>query len=60
LNPVIVIDGQVAGIWKRTLKKSAVVIAPTWFIDPKKTQVRALAQAAGRYGEFLGLRVEVA
>jgi len=60
LNPVIVIDGQVAGIWKRTLKKSAVVIAPTWFIDPKKTQVRAFTQAAGRYGEFLGLRVEVA
>ena len=60
LNPVIVTDGQVAGIWKRTLKKSAVFVTPVWFIAPKTAQLRAFTQAAERYGEFLGLRVEVA
>jgi hypothetical protein len=60
LSPTIVIDGQVAGTWKRALKKGAVVITPAWFASPKPPQVRAFTLAAERYGAFLGLPVELA
>jgi hypothetical protein len=55
LSPTIVIDGKVAGTWKRTLQKDSVVIAPHWFTAPKKSDQRALEIAAQEYGAFLGL-----
>ena len=52
--PTIVIDGQIVGTWKRTLKKSAVVITPSSFARLNEGETRAFAAAASRYGEFLG------
>jgi hypothetical protein len=60
LSPVIVLDGQVAGTWKRTLKKDTVIIFPKWFTAPRKAQQAALARAAQQYGAFLGRTVEIA
>jgi hypothetical protein len=60
LSPVIVVDGQVLGTWKRTLKKDTVLIAPAWFTPPKKAQRAALALAAQHYGAFLGLTAVIA
>ncbi len=51
--PTIVIDGQIVGTWKRTLKKSAVVITPSPFTKLNEAETRAFAAAASRYGEFL-------
>lgn len=59
-SPVIVLDGQVAGTWKRTLKKNSVVIATSYFKKVNKAETRAVAAAAARYGEFLGAPVIVA
>lgn len=52
-SPIIVIDGQVMGSWKRTLKKDTVVITPTPFESFRKTQTQAIAKAAKGYAEFL-------
>ncbi|HEY0660973.1 MAG TPA: winged helix DNA-binding domain-containing protein [Lysobacter sp.] len=60
VNPSIVIDGRIAGTWKRTLRKDAVVIGTTPFAPLKKTEAKALAAAAARYGEFLGVSAELA
>ncbi len=57
LNPVIVIDGHVAGVWKRTLKKTSVAISPAWFAPPDAAQEEAFSRAAQHYGAFLGLTV---
>jgi hypothetical protein len=57
ISPIIVIDGQVVGTWKRALKKEAVVITPEWFTQPGEAQQQAFCEAAGRYGAFLGLEV---
>jgi hypothetical protein len=57
LNPVIVMNGQVMGTWKRRLKKDAVVITPAWFAVPGEAQQQAFAAAAARYGQFLNLPV---
>ena len=59
LNPAVVVDGQVVGTWKRTLKKDKIIIAISPFTSLTKTQSRVVAAAADRYGAFLGLPVEL-
>ena len=56
-SPTIVIDGQVAGTWKRTIKKDALLITLSPFEKPSKPEVQAVADAADRYGKFLGATV---
>ncbi|HVO42566.1 MAG TPA: winged helix DNA-binding domain-containing protein [Aggregatilineales bacterium] len=56
-NHTIVINSQVAGTWKRTFKKGAVVIESAPFVPLSAAEERAFKAAAQRYGEFLGLPV---
>lgn len=53
-NPTLVIDGRVAGVWKRTLKKDAVLVEVTPFRPLSDSETDALRAAADRYGAFLG------
>jgi hypothetical protein len=53
----IVISGQIAGTWKRTLVKDGVIIKINLFTRLTKAENRAVALAAQRYGEFLGMPV---
>jgi hypothetical protein len=57
LNPTIVVGGQVVGTWKRALKRDAVVITPGLFGKLGRAEARAFADAASRYGRFLGASV---
>jgi Winged helix DNA-binding domain len=59
-NPIIVIDGQVVGTWKRTLERGSVVITPNLFTSLTRADRQALARAAGQYGAFLKARVALA
>jgi len=59
LNNVLVLDGQVVGTWKRTLKKDAVIITPNLFIPLTTAGTHAFASAANRYGAFLEKSVHV-
>jgi hypothetical protein len=56
-SPTLVIDGVVAGTWKRIFKGGAVVIETTPFRPLTPAEHNALGAAADRYGEFLGLPV---
>ena len=56
----IVLDGRIAGTWKRIIKKSEVVIELAPFGTLTKTENRIIADAAERYGKFLGLSVLLA
>ena len=58
-NPTIVIDGRVAGTWRRALKKDRVVIEMAPFRPLTSAEYNALGAAADRYGEFLGLPVVI-
>jgi hypothetical protein len=57
--PTIILDGRVAGTWQRTIGKREVSLK----LDPFKRltgiQKQAIGVAAGRYGQFLGLSVEL-
>lgn len=56
LNNVIVIDGIVAGGWRREIKKDSVrlFVEPIQALSPAEQQ--ALEFAVQRYGEFLGMQ----
>jgi hypothetical protein len=55
----IVVDGQVVGTWKRTVKKNAIAITAAPFDKLNKAEKSAFKQAAERYGAFMGLAAEL-
>ncbi|OGO37428.1 MAG: hypothetical protein A2W35_16205 [Chloroflexi bacterium RBG_16_57_11] len=57
LSYVIMVDGQIVGSWKRTLRKDVVVIQTNYFRMLTKAENQAVALAAQRYGDYLGLPV---
>jgi hypothetical protein len=58
-SPTVVIDGRVAGTWKRTVKKNEVVITSTPFNPFNTDQQQMVVRAAEQYGQFLGLPATV-
>jgi hypothetical protein len=52
--PMIVVDGQVVGTWKRRLKKNALEVTLVPF-TPLGVSQAAIAEAAQRFSAFLGL-----
>lgn len=59
LRPVVVVDGQVVGVWRRVLTAKAAKIALEAFHSLSKTQLDSVALAAQRYGAFLGRPAEL-
>lgn len=58
-SPTIVVDGRIAGTWKRTARKNGILITPDLF--PKKTcPADDLHKAAKRYGAFMGMTAGIA
>jgi Winged helix DNA-binding domain len=55
----LVINGQVAGTWKRTLKKDAVIIELNPFAPLTKSEKQTIRAAAEKYREFLELPVVI-
>jgi hypothetical protein len=58
-NHTIVIDGRIAGTWKRALKKDTVVIEASPFAPLGERESRALAAAAERYAAFMGVQLRM-
>ncbi|MGH9844923.1 MAG: winged helix DNA-binding domain-containing protein [Blastocatellia bacterium] len=56
----ILLRGQVAGVWKRTIAKNKVVIETNLFRPLTKAEKQAVAAAARQYGVFLDMPVELA
>ena len=54
LNAIVVVNGFVAGTWKRALGKSEVEVTVSLFRELKARELRALEGEAERYGKFLG------
>ena len=57
---VVVVDGQVAGWWRRTAGKGSVAVEVALFEPPDEPVRAALTAAAERYGAFVGLPVTLA
>jgi len=58
-RPVIVVNGQVTGIWKRTIEKARVLVEPELFKEPDHATWRLIEEAAMQFGRFLGKEIEM-
>ena len=58
-NLVILLDGRVAGFWRRSIRRDEVVVEVALLEPFDDAQTAALEAEATRYGEFLGLRTVV-
>jgi hypothetical protein len=58
-RPVVLVSGQISGLWKRTLKKDTVLIELDHFRPHNKTEVRLIEKAAETFGYFSGKKAEV-
>lgn len=56
---VIILDGQIVGGWKRTLKKDAVIIELKLITKLTEAENQAIMVAIEQYGKFLGFPFEV-
>jgi hypothetical protein len=58
-RPTIVINGQVTGMWKRTIKKDNVIVETEFFKQANKTTKSLIEKAAIRFGYFLEKKTEI-
>jgi hypothetical protein len=57
--PTIVSDGQIIGIWKRTIAKQKITITTTPFERITDAEKEAFAAATVRFGEYHAMPVEI-
>jgi hypothetical protein len=58
ISPTIVIEGRIAGTWKRTVDKGRLAVVVSPFIRFTPAQKEAVATVIRRYGEFMEMPVE--
>lgn len=58
-DPVVLLDGVVAGTWRRRATRRALEIAAELVVPPGPAHRQALAAAAERLGAFVGLPAEL-
>lgn len=58
-KPVIIVNGQVIGTWKRTIIKDKVVIETEYFKRANKAAKNLVAKAAATFGNFIGKKTEM-
>ena len=56
---VVVVNGQLVGGWKRSTNPRTVALRLRLVVEITGRQMRAIEAQAGRYGEFLGVPVEI-
>ena len=59
LTAVIILDGKVAGTWKRVLNKDTVEIKLNPFKKLTEIEQNSVKKAAKRYGDFLEKKIIV-
>ncbi len=57
LTGIVVVDGSIVGVWKRTINDDAVLVRLEGFARFSKAETSAVNAALERYGLFLGRRV---
>ena len=59
LSPTVIINGKVAGTWKREFRKYKVIIKLKPFNSFTKAESKTIYDTAKKYGEFNGMEVEL-
>jgi hypothetical protein len=57
--PIVVINGQVAGVWQRSVQKNKLVVSVNTFQEQGKTIKKQIEKKAAEYGKFLDKETDV-
>jgi hypothetical protein len=57
--PIVVINGQVAGLWKRTIKKDKVLVSLNFFKSQQKKIIKLISNKVESFGKFLNKTAEL-
>jgi len=57
--PVVVVNGQVKGTWKRTIKKEKVILEAQLFIQPSKSLKSSIEKGSIQFENFLKKKTEI-
>lgn len=57
--PTLLVNGQVTGLWKRSVKKDKVLIEPDFFEAKKQISASQLKKASNIFGHFLNKTPEI-
>jgi hypothetical protein len=58
-RPIIILNGQVAGLWKRTIIKEKVLVETFFFKQLNKSVKGLIEEKADAFGKFLARKAEV-
>lgn len=60
VTAVLILKGQLAGTWRREIRKGAIAMTVKPFQAMKRNEREEVEKAAVKYGEFMGMRVRIA
>lgn len=58
-RPVVLVDGQISGLWKKVIKKESISIETEYFRPHNKTEEQGIAKAAALFSDFAGKKTEI-
>lgn len=58
-RPVVLVNGQISGLWKRTFKKDTVVIETQHFRPHNRKEEGLMARAADAFGTYSGIKAAI-
>lgn len=58
-RPVVLVNGQISGLWKRIIKKDIALIETDYFRLHNKTEEQLMTKAAKSFGHFSGKKAEI-
>lgn len=58
-RPVIVVNGQVVGVWKRRIKKDVLIVELEHFTPPEKVIAHLIEAVANHLGDFWGKKTVI-
>lgn len=58
-RPVVLVNGQISGLWKKVIKKDNIIIETEYFRPHNKIEEQAIAKAAALFSEFAGKKTRI-
>lgn len=58
-RPIIVVAGQVVGVWKRTVKKDSIVFEPQYLVNVTQKKRKLIAEQAEQFCRYAGKKLLV-
>jgi hypothetical protein len=52
-RPIILYDGKIVGIWKRSISKDKLIVETNFFIPPKPSVSEEVLKSANKYATYL-------